>query len=817
MCGDEKLAAGAYTGFVTVENGQKANGCGQNGYDCGMYSLKILEWLTVPHKQETLLSETDPVSFEGCLHEERIEVLHWTAGWIHSAMGLYEEGLNVNGAAPVNLGNLPELTLGHIRDKTFHGIAQFQEVKTNLVQARLDCPVCADEIEKMREGLEVDDRLVVGRPENRNGGRGDEGGKGGSEDSNEEEEEENRELGDLSDGEGEWEPDFRRELLELGQRADEEVVQGRKEPVRKLRLVQPYQLSESMPQGVVKRFDPLFDSYHTGPTAERLLGSYVQVYAAFQSSPATARWNTVGDRFCDHGYRRTAGGFHQFYLNEPVAEDQLAHFFPLPPKDVLDEWKRRRGLSRVGVKEMIDGTWDGPLPVEMIEGNDLEMWTLERMVGVEAGEEGTDEWMKTYITGKTGGGSYIHLDIHKSRKQVENLQLSADIDAVIWVTDNLKVRASINLQLLPFKGEKAPIRKHNHTYVQLYWPRTEVDKKQKNISNASMAVPISNLPNTHFAHFGKAEGSVEVFVVFPRMKHKYPLRKMWETKVPYEVETFWLEKVVYRALKGLDTKGVKPYVDWNFQDMLYKNRGLKEKSLYMSPEHLNEIVVMIRAIVKENESDESFSRFGSFFFVLQTVGIKISMSMDHSWEGLWEKLVTQQPGLDWEHMEDTENGELLVDLGIGIHPPAGEKVVGFWDVEALRQGFDYGGYKKGTTHGASTVSGIGGIHAEMSKARRKQTHVSYRLAYNLAYEILRGNKTRLKRGFFPVQSAYEQDQSYRESVKGVVDACERSMEKSFGVRDEYRCRASSIKRVLPLLKDKVSSYRLSGLCGFRLA
>ena len=127
----------------------------------------------------------------------------------------------------------------------------------------------------------------------------------------------------------------------------------------------------------------------------------------------------------------------------------------------------------------------------------------------------------------------------------------------------------------------------------------------------------------------------------------------------------------------------------------------------------------------------------------------------------WDKLIRQQPNLDWDYMEDMENGKLLLDLGISIHPLDNEGVVGFWDIDALWVGFDYGGYNKGTTHGVSIVPTIRGIHTEMGVTCRMWTHIAYWLTYNLVYEVLRGKQTRLRDGFFPVHLAYNLDYKYR--------------------------------------------------------
>ena len=88
-------------------------------------------------------------------------------------------------------------------------------------------------------------------------------------------------------------------------------------------------------------------------------------------------------------------------------------------------------------------------------------------------------------------------------------------------------------------------------------------------------VPISNLPNTHFAHFGKVQGSVEVFVIFPRIMHRHPLQRGSETKIPLEVEIFWLWKLIYPTLNMLKAAGVKPYTNINYKDILFKHRGVQ--------------------------------------------------------------------------------------------------------------------------------------------------------------------------------------------------------------------------------------------------
>jgi hypothetical protein len=744
-----------------------------------------------------LLDNSTQVSFTGCMHDQRMSLLTWTVEWSLSAIALHIKLYSSHETILSVLAQrgLPQSLRDQAESTALPGTEDFRNVKMCLHRATWTCVHCIDANRRLAEEchLKEDSGLVINRPNQRMGGSG-EG----------EEEFQERELEDPIEGEEEEGMSYQRELLQLARRTGGKLVTGLKDATRKSKPVQPYSFREERPVAVVKEFNPEFDSYKTGPTVEMLVEAHRELCLAFHFDPPIARWSTIGDRFRDHGYRRTEGGFHQFFLNNPSPDEQLEHFFPLPPKGVLDEWRKRKEAANVEAQEVAEGDWVGHrLPEAAITGNDLEAWTVKKMVGPAAGEEGTEKGMMTYITGKTSSGKHIRLDINKSRKVVENLHFSADIDSVLWITDTLKVLGSINLHIMPFKGERAPIKTHNHAYVNLCLPRTNAESGRGQRSGASQEVPLSNLPNTHFAHFGRTLGSAEVYVVFPRMKHKYPLRKGSETKVPSEVETFWLENVVYKAVKGLKQMGIKPYTDWVLEDTVFKHGGLQDHAILVSPEHLDKILEGIRGILKENEEDESYSRFGSLFFVLQIMGIKVSTSLDEDWGGLWKKLVMQHPSLDWKHMEDTENGELLVDLGFGIHPLGETHVVGFWDVDAIRQSFDYGGYGNGTTHGVFTVPCIGATHAEMTSRRKKRTHLAYRLTYNLHFEVVRSHKNSLKQGFFPPAHAYNQSKQYKETVLGVVDAYERSKCKSFGVRDEYRCRASSMERLLPCLKAKV--------------
>ncbi|KAF9643519.1 hypothetical protein BDM02DRAFT_3191505 [Thelephora ganbajun] len=220
----------------------------------------------------------------------------------------------------------------------------------------------------------------------------------------------------------------------------EGVVMGEEEVVEQQEGMEeeemgPYQFPEERATRVVKAFDPKFDGYFTSPLAEKVLEAHRELCNWYLAMPSIAKWSTITRRFADHSYRCTTGGFHQFYLNKPSIEDQLAHLFPIPPEDALKEWKERKNLIDVPLEDLVVGEWKGAIPQSVLQGNDLVEWTLEQMVGAEAGMENMDLGMKSYVTGRTEQGSLIQLNIHKSCKTLCDPDLSVSGLCSFWQND----------------------------------------------------------------------------------------------------------------------------------------------------------------------------------------------------------------------------------------------------------------------------------------------------------------------------------------------------------------------------------------------
>ena len=68
------------------------------------------------------------------------------------------------------------------------------------------------------------------------------------------------------------------------------------------------------------------------------------------------------------------------------------------------------------------------------------------------------------------------------------------------------------------------------------------------------------------------------------------------------------------------------------------------------------------------------------FFILECKGIKLwaKSCLFQGDKSAIETLIEGIPALDWPYMTDRNNGKLLVNLGIGIHPTCDEKLVGLW-------------------------------------------------------------------------------------------------------------------------------------------
>jgi hypothetical protein len=235
---------------------------------------------------DQLLQPDAKIEFPGCQHDERLELLKATADRVQKGYTLYKE-LKLQTQYPISSSDLPSTVLTHIANSTFSGIEGYQTARLQISRAMVMCKTCisrrkspndhSSQIKSLGRSLVLNRRHHQKEEKEDNhdyDGDGDdedqkdpEGGSGGEEGSNV-------------------------ELQKLALNIGGKVVKSRKATKSQSRPVQPYTFQEEEFTGVVKDFDPQFDSYHTGPVVEALIQIKTQVYGEFSTNPANTRGNT---------------------------------------------------------------------------------------------------------------------------------------------------------------------------------------------------------------------------------------------------------------------------------------------------------------------------------------------------------------------------------------------------------------------------------------------------------------------------------------------------------------------------------------------
>ena len=213
----------------------------------------------------------------------------------------------------------------------------------------------------------------------------------------------------------------------------------------------------------------------------------------------------------------------------------------------------------------------------------------------------------------------------------------------------------------------------------------------------------------------------------------------------------------------------------------------------------------------QDDAEGDLAQFGSMFFVLEIRGCKMVSQAETNDAGLLNgclgdalnNLKEENPGLDWNYMEDRRIGELLYDVGITIQPKGIVPTVGLWRLDNLEALYGAAGYLRGNIHHLNTLSLYGGLQAEMPRSRSERTHILYRQSYNLAYEALR--KADNQRELFKLQDVYQLNRKFRHEYKTVMEIYgDHAKKQSYGVRDEYRVGGAAMKHFMEHVDDMVS-------------
>ncbi|KIJ33801.1 hypothetical protein M422DRAFT_264263 [Sphaerobolus stellatus SS14] len=266
----------------------------------------------------------------------------------------------------------------------------------------------------------------------------------------------------------------------------------------------------------------------------------------------------------------------------------------------------------------------------------------------------------------------VHLDITRDAVPTENVPvyISVDIDSLIWKTHHLHLKASINIHMTPYMQAKPPINTHNRTYVNLLKPQTDIQQANNEYTTYDRFKVSSIL----HIHFGYLQGGINVWIAFPRMTHKQQDSPYFATQIPLLVQDRWFAFILIPAIKKIYGRGSKEYVNHSSQEYKARAAGKTETRL-VDRIKLHELQDQIHTIIREDR-DEDLHIFGSFFFIMDIRGIKLTnKDRDHLGNDPFEVLADVIPALDFDYMSKPENGECVIDLGISASPEADQPML----------------------------------------------------------------------------------------------------------------------------------------------
>jgi len=427
------------------------------------------------------------------------------------------------------------------------------------------------------------------------------------------------------------------------------------------------------------------------------------------------------------------------------------------------------------------------------------------------------ESFDAFVRGRAGQ-THVRVDLERDHVPLgpADINVSVDIDSLVWVTPQLHFHKAMSIFLGPVLDREAPIKKHNHVYVEITVPQSEEDAAALGERTEWWSLPLalSAIPHTSFGTIGSGSGSLNIYIFFPRMIHRDELSGRRAVNMPKEVLDYFWTHVLLPAIGHNVGDAEAPYAALTLPEVRYKARkgGSQQckpgrpKAIPFAPKMLEDIVRTMRKIVEQEP--EKLTLFGSFFFVVETKGIKLWTKSSAEERKPIQALISEFPALDWDHMTDRRNGELVIDLGITFHPIWNEPLVGLWRLEQLEASFGASGFARGNVHHTCTLGRYGGLQAEMNQERARQTHMCFRSAYNLAYEAVRPNNN--SPTFVMDSDAYACNPQFMKECNLAIEMYEgKAKERSYGVRDEYRLSGFAAIEVLDNLQALVSPFQLA--------
>ena len=566
-------------------------------------------------------------------------------------------------------------------------------------------------------------------------------------------------------------------------------VAGRK--LKPCKVVKGIEMIELQPQRfeVIPRHGCLdFDSYFDGPTLEQQRrfntdgeGWTAQVIHG-KHKPA---FRSSGELFVDWGFRLMPEFAQMFATTRPQKFKE--HCFPkvsyLP--DTTHRSEEKPDLLVIGMEMM----------------NEMVRQHPDLLV---------DIFAKGRVLTK-GGYKFLKLDadqdncLHSLWYKV-SIKRSMDIDSIIVIMHKLVITADIEVSVLPTGANRPPLSKSNHTWIRLLQPQSEMDKA--NGGRAEWFETTHSLSQIPHMHFGTVEKTFDILIMFPRMKHRHPLTGRAATLIPWAIQNQFLVDVLHPAMAFASDEAMDPYVHYDIDTWRWKSANLYgfKKTVAIQHHRLSRLQRAMEEIIRE---DPDLVHFGSFFFLMDGKGIKLRTMTMTSNVNVLEVLQAKFSCVDFEELSKRDNGQVLMDIGLGYHPvtmtSGGQqevKTVCLWDVEKLDGIYSQAGFNKGQTHHANTMAWFGGRQAEMRADRAPLVQLCFRSSYGLYYEPFR----RVRGGEIPFcddWDAYYTNQTFFDSLGHYQRIMEEAKSKSLGVRDELRGSLAAVKELLEDLPDLV--------------
>ena len=426
---------------------------------------------------------------------------------------------------------------------------------------------------------------------------------------------------------------------------------------------------------------------------------------------------------------------------------------------------------------------------------------------------GTVQSQNVFLSGKACSGDHIKVCPENDSVAMNQSSIvqKVDIDSLIWVGRRIQFHGACNIYTTPVLRHVPPFSKSNHVSIRLLLPPTRAQWENYQIGSESKCFQLSQIPHMDFGYIGDGDARFNIIVCFPRMTFKPAGSRFMKTLIPLVIQEVWLTNCVLAALQDTfkaEYPGTMEYIPHSCEDLRLKQSGDRKAHTFpLSQSALLSLQDRLSKKLKENPS--LMSRFGSFFFVVDSRGFKL-LSKQLEWKGgSAVQFQEMLPCLDLKYMMEQDKGELFLDMGISYHAERPEvgPLVGLWKLSDLTETYKKMGFRKPTKHHTNTLLSLGGMQAQTKRGYRQAHHILSRLSYNLVFQVVRSPGT--KEYLTSVDNAINGDKKFVEGYDKWTQLFSKSSQLGYGVRDEIRGGAQAIFNMLDAFGDDVISQSIS--------